>query len=148
MLLWLPLYLDRGGFEEFTGYIPIGFSSLTIIGSVFFGFAYQMISKPILRNLMFMIINLVSVVAFWGIKITNLTIENAWLIFFLVGVTGFCIPGKYNVQVAHETLLMCERYGIEIVIWSSLMESLGYIFVGIFQIIIGVSTSVSKCVIM
>lgn len=55
----------------------------------------------------------------------------------MVGIIGFCVMGNFNVLITHEVTAICDRLGMQITAFSSLVMSVGTIFVGIIQIIIG-----------
>lgn len=53
---------------------------------------------------------------------------------------GYTLVGKYNMIVSNESFEFVEKNHIDPFIWGSVFESVGFIGIGLFQIVIGLVT--------
>lgn len=137
ILLWLPMYFDKYGFKEYQGYIPIAMNMMGILGSSALGLVYQKIHNPVVKSIIILISLIIPVLSLITISKIQFTVENKLILLILIGIIGFCISGNYNILIANEVNLACDRLNINVIVFSGVSMGLGSIFVGITEIIIG-----------
>lgn len=137
ILLWLPMYFDKYGFKEYQGYIPIAMNMMGILGSSALGLVYQKIHNSVVKSIIILISLIVPVLSLITISKIQFTVENKLILLILIGIIGFCISGNYNILIANEVNLACDRLNINVIVFSGVSMGLGSIFVGITEIIIG-----------
>lgn len=108
-----------------------------IVGSIVLGYIFQKVASQAVRATIFMTTLIITVITFFIVKQVQFTVENELVLLILICIIGFCVMGNFNIISAHEVSAAADRLGFQIAALSSLVMSMGNIFVGIIQFIIG-----------
>ena len=109
IMLWLPLYLEEKGFEDFSGWISIGYSTCTVLGITICSKVYELASSRLSHFLTHLVILAVGIAAMMLVYVLDLKPDAKWLMLLLIGLVGFCIGGLYEMIGNEELVVLGER---------------------------------------
>jgi sugar phosphate permease len=101
VLLWLPMFLEGAGFEDFEGYISMTYSISTIIGTTILGKLYEITHKSRYHLMINCGTILLSIISFILIKSIPLEPSQKFVVLLLVGVVGFSMGSTFNLSFSH-----------------------------------------------
>lgn len=100
------MYLEKGGFQDFKGYILISLSGFGVVGSFVLGLMYEKISNVLCRSLVFILTQSIVVICLFLMTQLLLDVENKWGFVLLISIIGFCIVGTFNSLITIEVMLI------------------------------------------